>query len=75
MERAARGTLGPGKKSLRWLWQEAFDRRVAQLPPNPILEVLWAKFLIALQKAKAEGRGEKAQGRSCGFRDSGLGVR
>ena len=63
LERAARGTLGPGKKSLRWLWQEAFDRRVAQLPPNPILEVLWAKFLIALQKAKAERRKAEARRR------------
>src|SRR5215469_14358502 len=61
LERAARGTLRPGKKSLRWLWQEAFDRRVAQLPPNPILEVLWAKFLIALKKAKAERRKAEAK--------------
>jgi len=85
LERAARGTLGPGKKSLRWLWQEAFDRRVAQLPPNPILEVLWAKFLIALQKAKAErrkaearrrraeARKHKAEAAGFGTRDSGFG--
>src|SRR6516162_5069532 len=85
LERAARGTLGPGKKSLRWLWQEAFDRRVAQLPPNPILEVLWAKFLIALKKAKAErrkaeakrqkseARSQKADAAGFGTRDSGFG--
>ena len=54
LERAAAGTLGPGAKSLKELWQEARDRRWAQLPRDPIDEVLWAKCLLALEKAMAE---------------------
>jgi hypothetical protein len=54
LERAARGTLGPGQKSLKDLWREARDRRLDQLPRNPIDEALWAGFQLALEKAKAE---------------------
>jgi hypothetical protein len=54
LERAASGTLAPGEKSLKELWQEARDRRWAQLPRDPIDEVLWAKCRQALEKAMAE---------------------
>src|SRR6516225_7419736 len=53
LERAAAGTLGPGKKSLKELWREARDRRLAQLPRDPIDEALWANYQEALEKAKA----------------------
>ncbi|HWT78823.1 MAG TPA: hypothetical protein VN648_08460, partial [Candidatus Methylomirabilis sp.] len=46
LERAARGTLGPGQKSLKDLWREARDRRLDQLPRNPIDEALWAGFQL-----------------------------
>ena len=69
LERAAAGTLGPGAKSLKELWQEARDRRWAQLPRDPIDEVLWAKCLLALEKAMAEkqepeGGNQKSEARS-----------
>ena len=69
LERAAAGTLGPGPKSLKELWQEARDRRWAQLPRDPIDEVLWAKCLQALEKAMAEkqepeGGNQKSEARS-----------
>ena len=69
LERAAAGTLGPGAKSLKELWQEARDRRWAQLPRDPIDEVLWAKCLQALEKAMAEkqepeGGNQKSEARS-----------
>jgi hypothetical protein len=54
LEQAAAGKLGPGRKSLKQLWQEARDRRLEQLPRDPIDEVLWAKIQQALEKAKAE---------------------
>jgi hypothetical protein len=54
LERAAAGTLAPGEKSLKELWQEARDRRWAQLPRDPIDEVLWVKCLQTLEKAMAE---------------------
>jgi hypothetical protein len=89
LERAARGTLGHGKKSLAQLWWEGRDRRLAQNPGDAIYQLLWAKFLVALKKAKAErgspkveGRSQKAEARSqkpgarrCGARDWGLGAR
>ena len=69
LERAAAGTLAPGEKSLKELWQEARDRRWAQLPRDPIDEVLWAKCLQALEKAMAEkrepeGGNQKSEARS-----------
>ena len=67
LERAARGTLGPGQKSLKDLWREARDRRLDQLPRNPIDEALWAGFHLALEKAKAEkqeAEEQKAEARS-----------
>jgi hypothetical protein len=67
LERAARGTLGPGPKSLKDLWREARDRRLDQLPRNPIDEALWAGFQLALEKAKAEkqeAEKQKAEARS-----------
>jgi hypothetical protein len=60
LERAAAGTLGPGKKSLKELWREARDRRLAQLPRDPIDEALWANYQEALEKAKAETRKREA---------------
>jgi len=54
LERAARGMLDPGPRSLRELWREARDRRLAQLPRDPIDEALWANFQQALEKAKGE---------------------
>jgi len=60
LERAAAGTLGPGKKSLKELWREARDRRLAQLPRDPIDEALWANYQEALEKAKAEKRKRQA---------------
>jgi hypothetical protein len=69
LERAAAGTLGPGEKSLKELWQEARDRRWAQLPRDPIDEVLWAKCRQALEKAMAEkqepeGGNQKSEARA-----------
>jgi len=67
LERAARGTLGPGQESLKDLWREARDRRLDQLPRNPIDEALWAGFQLALEKAKAEkqeAEEQKAEARS-----------
>jgi hypothetical protein len=51
------------------LWQQARERRWAQLPRDPIDEVLWAKCLQALEKAMAEkqepeGGNQKSEGRS-----------
>jgi len=60
LERAAAGTLGPGKKSLKELWREARDRRLAQLPRDPIDEALWANYQEALEKAKAERQKREA---------------
>src|SRR5215472_6443288 len=85
LERAARGTLGHGKKSLAQLWWEGRDRRLAQNPGDAIYQLLWAKFLIALKKAKAErrkaearrrraeARKQKAEAAGFGTRDSGFG--
>jgi hypothetical protein len=69
LERAAGGTLEPGEKSLKELWQEARNRRWAQLPRDPIDEVLWAKCLQAVEKAMAKKQGtevekQKAEGRN-----------
>src|SRR6516162_7630419 len=61
LERAARGTLGHGKKSLKQMWWEGRDRRLAQNPGDVIYQVLWAKFLVALKKAKAERRKAEAR--------------
>src|SRR6516225_3870295 len=63
LERAARGTLGHGKKSLKQMWWEGRDRRLAQNPGDVIYQVLWAKFLVALKKAKAERRKAEARKR------------
>src|SRR5215831_7334004 len=63
LERAARGTLGHGKKSLAQLWWEGRDRRLAQNPGDVIYQLLWAKFLVALKKAKAERRKAEARKR------------
>src|SRR6516164_2963795 len=63
LERAARGTLGHGKKSLAQLWWEVRDRRLAQNPGDAIYQLLWAKFLVALKKAKAERRKAEARKR------------
>jgi len=63
LERAARGTLGHGKKSLAQLWWEGRDRRLAQNPGDAIYQLLWAKFLVALKKAKAERRKAEARKR------------
>src|SRR6516164_5923022 len=63
LERAARGTLGHGKKSLAQLWWEVRDRRLDQVPGNAIYQLLWAKFLVALKKAKAERRKAEARKR------------
>jgi len=63
LERAARGTLGHGKKSLKQLWWEGRDRRLAQNPGDAIYQLLWAKFLVALKKAKAERRKAEARKR------------
>src|SRR6516162_7415597 len=85
LERAARGTLGHGKKSLAQLWWEVRDRRLAQNPGDVIYQLLWAKFLVALKKAKAErrkaearrrraeARKHKAEAAGFGTRDSGFG--
>src|SRR6516164_9536467 len=85
LERAARGTLGHGKKSLKQMWWEGRDRRLAQNPGDVIYQVLWAKFLVALKKAKAErrkaearrrrveARKHKAEAVGFGTRDSGSG--
>ena len=68
LERAAAGTLRPGQKSLKELWQEARDRRLAEVPADPIDEALWAAFKVALEKAMAvkqkseEGTGDRLQG-------------
>jgi hypothetical protein len=66
LERAAAGTLGPGKKSLKELWREARDRRLAQLPRDPIDEALWANYQEALEKAKAEKRKREAGSQKSG---------
>ena len=60
LERAARGTLGPGPKSLKELWREARDRRLAEAPRDPIDEAIWANFQQALEKAKAEKQNSEA---------------
>jgi hypothetical protein len=54
LERAAAGTLEPGEKSLRERWQEARDKRLAMVPPDPFDEVLWAAIKPVLEKAMAE---------------------
>ena len=56
LEQAAKGTLRPGKKALKHLWWKVRDQRLAQNPLDFIYQVLWAKFLEALKKAKAERR-------------------
>jgi hypothetical protein len=61
LERAAAGTLGPGTKSLKERWREARDRRMAQVPPDPIDEALWAKYQEALEKAKSEKQKSEAR--------------
>ena len=68
LERAARGTLGPGQKSLQELWREARDRRLAQLPRDPIDEALWANFQQAREKAKGEKQKSEARGQRQGAR-------
>src|SRR6516225_600126 len=52
-----------GKKSLKQLWWEGRDRRLAQNPGDAIYRLLWAKFLVALKKAKAERRKAEARKR------------
>jgi len=85
LERAARATLRPGKKALKHLWWKVRDRRLAQNPGDAIYQLLWAKFLVALKKAKAErrkaeakkrraeARKQKAEAAGFGTRDSGFG--
>src|SRR6516164_432608 len=63
LERAARGTLGHGKKSLKRLWWEGRDRRLDQVPGNAIYKLLWLKFLAMQAKVKAEKRKEEARKR------------
>jgi hypothetical protein len=54
LEWAAAGTLVPAEKTLAQGWREARDRWLAQIPPDPIDEALWANIRVALAKAKAE---------------------
>ena len=74
LERAARGTLGPGPKSLKELWREARDRRLAEAPRDPIDEAIWANFQQALEKAKAEKQKSEAgsQKQEARIQDSGV---
>jgi hypothetical protein len=74
LERAARGTLGPGPKSLKELWREARDRRLAEAPRDPIDEAIWANFQQALEKARAEKQKSEAgsQKQEARIQDSGV---
>ena len=56
------GNVGAGgEESAGQLWREARDRRLAQVPRNPIDEALWANFQAAMEKAKAEKRDSEAR--------------
>jgi len=61
LERAAAGTLEPGEKSLRERWQEARDKRLALVPPDPFDEVLWAASSRFWRRRWRSSRSEKTE--------------